>query len=74
MRDNLVLCVSHIHRWREVSLDLNGSVQDALFNLNRDSFGTFGVFLHIWNICLERVPRWTTLQAPSFLRRATWGR
>ena len=31
----------------EVTLDLNRRVQERIFNLNRDSFGIFGVFL--WN-------------------------
>lgn len=65
MRQILILCVSHVQRWREVTLDLDRSVQlDELLNLSRDSFGTFRVFL-CGTFGLERVAYGTTLQGAS---------
>ena len=58
MREIFELCVSHVHRWRD---DPNRGVQDALFNLSRDSFGTFGVFLCVV-FGLDHVAYGTTFQ------------
>ena len=49
-----------------MTLDLNRGVRDALFNLSRDSFGTFGVFLCVI-FGLEHVAYGTTFQGASIV-------